>query len=281
MKFVSAEINSGTTSMKKERSRSYPVLDLGLAYEILVVRLARLGSSRLDREALAEILGYSSAGGGIAARKISALVQYGMLDYRDDLYELSPRAHRLQSFEAGSEEFLTAVRVALEKPALFKSILARYRPLGRIPEDLARVLTEHYGITARASEDAEAVFIRSAQFAGVLDAEGHFREAPKSPARPVREFVAPSPPQATEIPRLPFPLPIKGGRAAGLQFPPEMTGRDLEILEKRLQFEIENGTLWDYLGLEKPVATPAQISVKEQTPAGTDKVVPMRPFRET
>jgi hypothetical protein len=259
--------------VKKERSRSYPVLDLGTAYEILVGRLKSIETSSLDRDALAGVLGYSAAYGGIAARKISALVQYGMLDYRDGYYVLSPRACRLQSCENGSKEFLSALQVTLEKPTLFRSILSQYRPVGRIPEDLARVLTEKYGITARASEDAEAVFIRSAIFAQVLDVEGQFREITKSASLPEKEFASSAAPRREEAPRPALPLPVDSYRSASLTLPPNMTASDLEILEKRLQFEIENGTLWRYLGLKK--------SSVAKTLADVDNVVPIRPFRET
>jgi len=275
--------------MKKERSRSFPVLNLETACELLAGRLSRLGSSRLAREALAEALGYSSAGGGIAARKISALVQYGMLDYRDGLYELSSRAHRLQSFKAGTEEFSAAVRVALEKPALFRSILSRYRPLGRIPEDLAQVLTDHYGITARASEEAEAVFVRSAIFAQVVDSEGRFQEIGESSVSSGGEPL-PLPLSRAEGKMLPqspmpseegYPLPITGRRYARLILPPSMSVKDLEMLEGKLLADIKNGVLWDHLGIEKPDANPAQSATEKQDPAGTDNVVPIRPVRET
>lgn len=267
--------------MKKERSRSFPVLDLGTAYEVLVRRLAGLGTAKVERDALAKILGYSSAGGGIAARKISALVQYGILDYRDGLYELSSRAHRIQSFRVGTKDFLAAARVALEKPALFRSILSRYRPVGRIPEALAQVLTDHYGITARASEEAETVFVRSALFAEVLDAEGRFREIEESPVSLSGEPL-PRPQSNAEGKMLPgspapseegYPLPITGRRCARLILPLSMSAKDLEMLEQKLLSDIKSGVLWDYLGIEKLGTNPAQSATEKQDPAGNGKVV--------
>ncbi len=269
-----------TNIVTKERSRSYPVLDLEMACQALTGKLSRMGSSRLDRDAFAETLGYSSAKGGIAARKVSALVQYGLIEYRDGFYELSARGHRIQSFKVGTQEFLKAARVALEKPPLFRSLLSRYRPLGQIPEDLAKVLAEQYGITARASEDAEGVFVRSAVFAGVLDTEGRFRESPQGPILAERTSASSVQHQARAERRPPFLFSVSEGRAAALDFPLDISAKDLEILEKRLRFEIENGTLWDYLGLKKPVANPAQSSVEEQAPTDTGNVVPIRPLRE-
>jgi hypothetical protein len=265
--------------MKKERSRAYPVLDLETAFGILIGKLSQFRDTRLDRDALAETLGYSSAGGGIAARKVSALVQYGMIDSRDGLYELSARGHRLQRFKPGTEDFLNAARLALEKPSLFRSLLTRYRPQGRIPEDLARVLTEHYGITERASEDAEGVFIRSAVFAGVLDAEGRFREIAKNRVRPAREVGVAPPPQPEGGEKSSFPIPLTGQREAGLDFPPDMSARDLEILEARLRFEIESGTLWAYLGLTKqPTSIPAHSAGETQEPGKPGTVPRIRKF---
>ncbi len=79
----------------------------------------------------------------------------------------------------------------------------------------------------------------------------------------------------------PLSFPVSVGRSAELEFPPDMSAKDLEILEKRLRFEIENGTLWDYLGLKKGLANPVQSSTEGQGPASPDNVVPIRPIRET
>ncbi len=270
--------------MKKERSRAYPILDLGSAQEILRGRLADLGNSRLNRDALAEILGYSSGKGGVAARKASSLVQYGMLDCQSGHYQLSRLGHRLQGLSTGTEELFRVIRFALESPVLFRSILSRYRPQGRIPEDLARVLTEHYGITERASEDAEGVFIRSAMFAEVLDAEGRFLEASASPAPPRRELApllerridAPSGPESPKPPEG-YPVPLTAGRVATLEFPPQVSVEELETLETKLLSDIQSGWLWVYLGLKKPVANPAQGSAEKQDSTEPDNVVPIRP----
>jgi len=273
--------------MKKARSRAYPILDLREACAILTGKLAGLGDSTLDRNALAEILGYASGSGGVAARKVGCLVQYGMLERKDGHYKMSRLGHRLQSLTAGTEEFLRVSGIALERPVLFNSVLARYRPQGRVPEDLARVLTEHYGITARASKDAEGVFIRSALFAKVLDVEGRFLEDSSSPLSPERDLASPPEPQI-EVAHSPenlkppkgYPLPLTGERVARLKFPPQVSARELEILEARLLSDIGSGRLWDYLGLEKPVANPTQGSEEKQGSIEADNVVPIRPHRE-
>src|SRR5690349_8145864 len=109
--------------MKRERSTAYPVLDLPTAYRILRRDLSDLGTAELTRDQLAKRLGYQAAVGGLAARKIGALVHYGLLNRRADRYGLSPLGLRLQSLDLDSSEFPSAIRAALERPALFRSLL--------------------------------------------------------------------------------------------------------------------------------------------------------------
>jgi hypothetical protein len=118
-------------------------------------------------------------------------------------------------------------------------------------------------------------------FARVLDVDGRFLQITESLVSTEGKKSVPDPrSQLGESPKPPFPLPVDSYRSANLAFPSSMSAGDLEILEKRLQFEIENGTLWRYLGLKKPVVNPVQISVEEQAPMSADNVVPMRPLRE-
>ena len=160
--------------MKRERSTAYPVLDLATAYRVLRQDLSSLGAVELDRAEMAKRLGYQGASGGLAARKICALAQYGLLDRRAGLYGLSPLGLRLQVLDIGDTEFPSAIRTALEQPPLFKDILDRYRSAGSVPRDLAEELVD-FGITQQASTHAAKVFESSALFAGVLDTDRSFR----------------------------------------------------------------------------------------------------------
>src|SRR5262249_29168984 len=118
---------------KKERSRAYPLVDLQVANELLRTKLTALGEASVDRDDLAKTLGYSSAQGGVAARKIGALVQYGLLTRQSKLYRMSRLGRQLLSLKAGSPDFKSALQVALEGPMLFRQLLERYRPEGRLP----------------------------------------------------------------------------------------------------------------------------------------------------
>jgi hypothetical protein len=159
--------------MSKQRSRAYPGVTLRVACGLLRERLGNLGSEWVERGALAVLLGYQTGEGGIAARKIAALVHFGLLERSEKGYRLSDAGKKIQEVAESSPEFLDTVRSALKKPALFAGILARFRSGGRIPrQELRRVLTEELGITEQAREDAAEVFVESARFAGVLGPDG-------------------------------------------------------------------------------------------------------------
>jgi hypothetical protein len=227
---------------ERERSRAYPVIDLETAYEILSKDLRSLGSESLDREALAKRLGYETGGGGVAARKIGALVQYGFLNRHAGKYSLNLKGSGLQKIRREAQKFRLAIESALEHPALFRWILDRYRRVGKIPENLAVILAREYGITERASYEAANVFLRSARFAGILDAEGCFLDNRESPAGEEEEAL-PKPEFRIE----PWEITLTNRRKAYLTFPEVMTDDDVEMLEEGLQFAIEKGRLRKYL----------------------------------
>jgi hypothetical protein len=235
---------------ERERSRAYPVMDLEAAYELLSRQLGSLGTESLDRESLAKRLGYETGGGGVAARKIGALVQYGFLDRRSGRYSLNRKGRELQKIRHGSPKFRTAIQSALEHPALFRWIIDRYRRFGKVPENLAGVLVRDYKITARASEEAAKVFFRSARFAGFLDADGSFLGSQINPA--IEEEDALSKPETSRAESRiePFQIPLTNRRKAYLSFPDVMTDNDIEQLEEVLRLAVEKGGLRKYLQID-------------------------------
>ncbi len=237
---------------EKERSRSYPVVDLEAARELLR-QLDALGSGEVDREGLAKLLGYATGSGGVAARKVGALVQYGLLDRHAGFFRLSLLGNRLRQARESSPEFGSAILGALKKPPLFRWILDRYTRVGQIPENLDEILAGEYGITARASEEAANVFIRSARFARVLDSQGHLLEAGRSSDAGAKQPVGEPPPVSPDSPdswKGRLELPLTNRRSAWLVFPSVLTENDLDMLEKRLRFELEAGGLREYVSID-------------------------------
>lgn len=218
--------------MKRKRSTAHPVLDLATAYRILRQNLAGLGSAELHREEIAARLGYQTAKGGLAARKIGALVHYGLLQRRSaDLYGLSPLGIRLQALSLGDGEFPSAIRKALEHPTLFKAILEHYGETGSIPRDLDSELAR-FGITAEASAEAARIFRESALFAGAIDTAGLFR----GQSRPSVPASTKAPPTANRSQKEArwneIQILLSGQRKGWLKLPQDLSLEDYHTLEE-------------------------------------------------
>ncbi len=231
-----------------ERSRAYPGIDLETAEGILCRQLSEVGGETLERSDLASKLGYSSGKGGTAARKIAALVHYGLLDRSSDRFCLSPLGLKLLACLPGSPERQSFLRSALERPVLFRSILDRYRPEGRIPSSLAQMLSTDFGITARVMTDAADIFFRSARFVGILANDGRFLET-VLPRVIGEQEPSKAEPLTPEITRKRLELLLSDRKSAWLEIPTEMSRKDLGILAQAL--EVQLAQLSIYLGLEE------------------------------
>ncbi len=214
----------------RERSHSYPIFDLAVAYRILRQELAGLGIGEHDRPAIFFCLGHTAEVSGGAARKVAALLQYGLLNQRGSLYGLSPLGLRVQRLAEGDPEFRSALSVCLENPPLFRRILERFRSAGRLPKDLSSTLKD-LDITAKASTEAAAVFWRSAVFAGVLAVDGRLIAS--------QDEVVPaaSTPDADQIPQEgsefgEVPMVLGNGRMGLLRLPKDISLDDLPALEE-------------------------------------------------
>ena len=208
--------------------------------------LAQLGDGSFSREVLGEILGYSNARGGPGARKIAALAQYGFLSRRAGLY--SPTALARETLEGSSEAIRqVALQRALRQPPLFAALLDRYRPQGRVPTQLANVLWRDYGITRKASRVAAENFCTSAREAGLLDRDGAFtpdledlHQAADSSSQPPDSRPQPNTDQDDrrfeQRFEQRFEFALTHGRVAKLLLPLKLSRRDLEIVQKQIDF---------------------------------------------
>ncbi len=205
--------------------------------------LATLGDGAFGREVLAEVLGYSNAHGGPGARKIAALAQYGLLRRRAGLYSPTTLARRIvESGDAPSRA--SALRRALRQPPLFRDLLERYAPQGRVPAQLASVLWRDHGITRKASRGAAETFWKSARYAGVLDRDGALLPGGDSagPTRPGRrpkegprdagQLAVRSASESEQR----FEFALTKGRVARLSLPLSLCRRDLDIVRRQIDF---------------------------------------------
>ncbi len=231
-----------TTATKSmtARSRAYPILALEDGASAIGEILGRLGDGAFGREVLAEVLGYSNAHGGPGARKIAALAQYGLLQRRAGLYSPTTLGRRIVESSDGHSR-ARALRRALRRPPLFRALLERFVPQGRVPAQLASVLWRDHGITRKASRAAAETFRKSARYAGVLDRDGALLPESAGPSPP-----APRP--STEVPdasrnHIPetkteqrFEFALTGGKVARLSLPLGLCREDLEIVRRQIDF---------------------------------------------
>jgi hypothetical protein len=169
----------------KLRSRAYPAIPLGEAVELQRNLTERLGWGRRDRDTIARAMGYAGGNSGIAARKIAALVHFGLQSLQNGHYSPTELAKRI--LEGKDPD--PALREACSNPALFRDILYLYKPVGRVPVQLAMALVSDHGIQDHAKNEVASIFMASTVYAGILDADGTFRG---EPAETVKRTLVPA-----------------------------------------------------------------------------------------
>jgi len=198
---------------------------LGVVCGLLREKLEGMGSEWVDRGALAERLGYRTGEGGVAARKIAALVHFDFLVRSEGGYRLSESGTRLQELEEDSPELHAAIQQALQQPVLFDGILRRFQPFGHVSRtELRKALTDDFGITEQAKDEAAEIFLESAQFAGVLRSDGSFADS-----EPIKKSEREADPPVKRLEILVAPQ-----RSAWLEFPTDLDPEGLKALSDAL-----------------------------------------------
>lgn len=152
--------------VKRERSRSYPSVNLEKAIEDTKQVRTKLGRGKIDKEQISVALGYQSYNGKSGTR-ISTMVQFGLLEKKDG-YSLSKLSEKI-THPKDQVELDSAILEAFKTPELYSELVERYLGDGRFPDQLENILCRDFGITASASQEATRRFIESAQFAKLID----------------------------------------------------------------------------------------------------------------
>lgn len=244
-------------SRQKLRSRAYPAITLSEAIGLLRQIQKQIGLDQRDRNTIAQALGYAGGHSGIAARKTAALGHFGLMDVRDGLY--SPTGLAEDILDEGNEtRYRTALREACLSPTLFREIIRRYEPVGRVPRQLALTLSLDHGIQEQARDEVAHIFMESARFAGILESDGTFRstyfEATQrpgpitleTPALPAdnESVAAVSVPMATAMPtgkpqdpriRI-LCFPVTDQKEIEIRLPQHCNEEDIELLKMQVDF---------------------------------------------
>jgi hypothetical protein len=102
------------------------------------------------------------------------LVHFGLQDLNNGLYSPTELSKRILE----GQDSDVALREACFRPALFREILFLYKPVRRVPIQLALALSFDHGIQGAARDEVASIFMASTVYAGILDADGTFRGEP-------------------------------------------------------------------------------------------------------
>lgn len=158
------------SNMKKERSRAYPAIPLEEALARIESINKNLGiNGQFNRESIAIGMGYTSLNGA-SARRVAALVHYGLLSRDKDQYYLSQLAKQyLLPVKDGDKE--KAIREAALSPTLFAEIYESFK--GQvIPKQFVNRLIQEFGIQQKVAPDVEKIFKSTVEVAGIMQSNG-------------------------------------------------------------------------------------------------------------
>lgn len=126
-------------------------------------------NGQFNRESLAVGMGYTSLNGA-SARRVAALVHYGLLTRDKNQYSLSPLAKQyLLPVNDGDKE--VATREAALSPTLFAEIYSSFK--GQvIPKQFVNRLIQEFGIQQKAAPDVDRIFKATVETAGIMQSNG-------------------------------------------------------------------------------------------------------------
>ena len=154
------------------RSPSYPSTGLRQAIEHLASIYKKEGRAETTQQVAAKAIGYKGISGP-SGRALSALRQYGLLDYiGGGRVRVSRLGLALMSFPPGSEQHEVALREAATTPKLFSELLGEYPDNLPSEETLEALLVTERSFSASAARSAVKAFAESMAAAGIESGGG-------------------------------------------------------------------------------------------------------------
>ena len=229
----------------KSRSRAYPAIDLKEAVKAVRLLIDSLGLEPASRESIAIALSHTATS-GIAARKVAALSHFGLLERREHLYVPTELAKLL--YDCPSEERIKrALRRAFFNVDLFHEVAWEFQERGRVPNSIFEVF-QRKGVTNAASHDVSRIFMISAEVAGVLAADGTFKQendATASPRHndPQEAGTKPTPPTTNSYSAVAgregydaLRFPITDRQTVEIWYPLGLNENDIKLMRQQVDF---------------------------------------------
>ena len=243
---------------KKERSAAYPAITIEQAVKFVAEIYKNFRKDFTKRDDILSLVE------GSHPRHIAASVYYLFLNRETDTYQVSD-AFRKVLTPINEQERRSTLLSAFEAPKLYKALIEKFDG-DEIPKELTSHLSRFYDITEDAAPLAADVFIKNAQYVGVLSDKNYFsfngtKLAVQTGALPAEK---PGEPEASlpsgeeinvnaEVGNMKVPeqrqqrlLPemvneekvkirLTKGRFAWLSHPLDLTITDIQILEKEIE----------------------------------------------
>ena len=155
----------------RKRSARYPRYGLKEA-EKLAVAAFKLGPRHVAQDRLAKEIGYSRMENGVYRAKRASAGYFGLIEAAGADY-ISVSEEWIQALHSENENDRQVARQnAVQKPSLYKQLFETYGnkmlpPKERLEEELQ--INEHYGIKKDAIREAVDVFLRSVEYADLVD----------------------------------------------------------------------------------------------------------------
>ncbi|MGA2149453.1 MAG: hypothetical protein ABSH49_31340 [Bryobacteraceae bacterium] len=153
----------------RHRSPNYPALGLRAAVDKINAVYAQDGLATSLKIAALKHMGYEKAHGE-AARTLSALKSFGLIEEIGDRIKLTQRGIDIVAREEGDSQRSTALWTAAISPDIYQDLLKQYRESG-LPSDIA--LKSELIAVKRFNPNAVQEFIRdfrdTLEFAGISD----------------------------------------------------------------------------------------------------------------
>lgn len=157
--------NEEKAKKTRERSTPYPGVNLEKAISMVAEIKVALGRGPYSRTAAAQALGHSTLTGP-AARKVAALVHYGLLDRSGgDAYVLGKTVNDILH-PISEDQKHGAIALAAVQPKLFSKLIQQYAGQG-IPRMLGSILIRE-GISSGAADEVATIFSETLSYAGLL-----------------------------------------------------------------------------------------------------------------
>lgn len=199
------------TQKKVDRSVAYPSVTLSDAIEFTRKLREALGKGPYSREEAAKALGHTNLTGP-AARKVAALVQYGLLERNGNTYSQSQRAQDILK-PLSDESRDAAIQRAAVSPRLFAKLVGKFG--GQALPSLLQNIIVRDGVSEGAAEEVVRIFTDTMQTSnllinGVLTKVEITEDEDSSEGVPVIAQVSSSDAPVRQVAPAPVSLPVEG-----------------------------------------------------------------------